>query len=363
MATYISMAVISILPAILYSVINQKRVLYDETVLKQKKKIKTFLIYYLAFCSFIPLFLVSAFRWDVGTDFKNYLSNYQNVIHGGNTRFEIGYNFFLEFLALFQAHPIWVFILTSLVFNILVFIIIYKYSPIPSLSILILLGSNIYFFSMTGIRQAIAVAICFFSIQFIFKKQPIKFIFSVIIATIFHKSALIALPLYLIVARRYTVKQYFVIVAITLVIALNLEDIVEYLFSLFAPNYLSPFNKSTKFVEMTKGNVIRFLLMLLTLFYARKLLKLSKNNIFLIHIQPLIFLTYFLIPFQITYRMVMYLEIFNIILIPTIIYAEKNNWKRIILLITMLLYYAYMFISSILNDPHNVLPYKTVFNM
>src|SRR5690625_5287972 len=116
MATYISMAVISILPAILYSVINQKRVLYDETVLKQKKKIKTFLIYYLAFCSFIPLFLVSAFRWDVGTDFKNYLSNYQNVIHGGNTRFEIGYNFFLEFLALFQYYTIWLFFFIILLF-------------------------------------------------------------------------------------------------------------------------------------------------------------------------------------------------------------------------------------------------------
>lgn len=80
-----------------------------------------------------------------------------------------------------------------------VFYVIYKRSNNTYMSIVILLGLPSFFIIYSGLRQAIAIGICFLALSFIQDKKLVKFLVAVIIAGLFHSSAfifLIAYPLY-----------------------------------------------------------------------------------------------------------------------------------------------------------------------
>ena len=66
--------------------------------------------------------------------------------------------------------------------------------------------------SLTMIRQFLALSIVFYSSRFIFEKQLCKFIVWIILATLCHYSALIALSLYIVNKINFKTKSYFFII-------------------------------------------------------------------------------------------------------------------------------------------------------
>lgn len=53
-----------------------------------------------------------------------------------------------------------------------------------------------YAFTLNGMRQAVAMSIVFYAMNYIFEHKPWKFIIGVLIATFFHQTAIVALLLY-----------------------------------------------------------------------------------------------------------------------------------------------------------------------
>lgn len=77
--------------------------------------------------------------------------------------------------------------------------IIKKKSKIPTLSYLIYMGLPVFLILFSGLRQAIAIGICFYALKYLEDKKIFKFAITVFIATMFHASArvfFIAYPLY-----------------------------------------------------------------------------------------------------------------------------------------------------------------------
>lgn len=78
-------------------------------------------------------------------------------------------------------------------------ICIYKKSVAPLQSFIIYLGLPAFLMSYSGLRQALAIGLCFYSISFIQDKKLIKFILIVFLATTLHYSSFIfflAYPVY-----------------------------------------------------------------------------------------------------------------------------------------------------------------------
>ena len=76
---------------------------------------------------------------------------------------------------------------------------IYRKSKLPLLSWIVILGLPVFLMMFSGLRQSIAIAITIFSMHWAEKKKPIFFVLNVLLAWLFHSSAiifLIAYPLY-----------------------------------------------------------------------------------------------------------------------------------------------------------------------
>ena len=73
---------------------------------------------------------------------------------------------------------------------------IYKHSKMPFLSIFLYIGFNYFTFTFSGLRQAIAISIICISYDYIREQKLFKFLVTVILAALFHKSAIFFIPAY-----------------------------------------------------------------------------------------------------------------------------------------------------------------------
>ena len=95
-------------------------------------------------------------------------------------------------------------------------VLLLRYSDNPFLSVLILVSLDYYSFTLTGLRQTMAMALIFIAYSFIIERKAIPFVLAVLLASTFHSTALAFLPAYLIV-RIPVGKMQLVAIAIGLV--------------------------------------------------------------------------------------------------------------------------------------------------
>ncbi len=146
---------------------------------------------------FLCIFIVVqiGLRWETGTDWKPYLENFDKtedfsiLLINAVTGIEIGYGFFvLSIKTIFNNYSFFLFI-HAIIFYSTIFIFAKKYSPNIFATIIIfysttlgLVGSN---------RQLLALVFCLLSLIFVFKKKLLPFFLLVIIASLFHTTAII----------------------------------------------------------------------------------------------------------------------------------------------------------------------------
>lgn len=178
----------------------------------------------------IQLSLVAGLRdVNIGIDTRNYeiifknasLMNLKDILKYP-TEVEKGY-MILQNLSfkLFPDFNVFL-ILVSFIFISSVAILIYRNSYEPCLSFIFFIGLGFYTFSMTGIRQTLAIAIILFSFEFIKKRKLIPFLLIVALASTIHTSALIFLPAYFIAYKRIT-KLYLISTVVSIPAAFLLK--------------------------------------------------------------------------------------------------------------------------------------------
>lgn len=173
----------------------------------------------------IILFLFGAFRaTSVGTDVKVYADTYlflPNIsfeeIFKSQTIVSIDpiYYSFLKVLTYINDSPQFMLIIISAIVAVSVSYFIYKNSLNPLLSFLIFICLRYYAFTLTGLRQAVALAIVLVSYKYLKEKKLMKFLFVICLAAMFHKSALIFIIAYPIANIKST-KKLNIVVLLTL---------------------------------------------------------------------------------------------------------------------------------------------------
>ena len=162
--------------------------------------------------------------------------------HGDYLTYEMGYNtntdvggdfgyFTLQKWVHTTGLPFWAFAFLITLLSAYCFIKIFSISPWPAFGLIFLLGKIFTLYAMSGIRQYMAMAICWWALyQLLVYRRDAVFFTSVLVAYTLHGSALIFLPVWLL--RR--IKFSWIWLLLILVISISLAYTYKTLFGAVA---------------------------------------------------------------------------------------------------------------------------------
>lgn len=143
--------------------------------------------------------LISGFRDMIGGyDVYVYASYYENIREFGNTHsYEYGYYFINELLHTINPSRYFLFFVVASIVGIAQFFLAKKLSPKLYAIVVFIIFCKLYFYSFVYTRQILAVVIIWYSILQLTKGEKGRFFLLVVLASFFHKSAVVFLPLIL----------------------------------------------------------------------------------------------------------------------------------------------------------------------
>ena len=139
---------------------------------------------------------------DLDGDLNNYYRLYKNMsgLGWGNlldiNSMETGYLIFNKLLSCIFPWGRTIIFAEAIICIYFTFRFIYKFSSDIFLGVLCYLTQGLFIFQLTGFRQAIAISLCFFSIEYIQKKKFISYLLIVLLACSFHSTAVVFIPFY-----------------------------------------------------------------------------------------------------------------------------------------------------------------------
>lgn len=192
--------------------------IFKSKSIRKKKILKVSLL-----ISCFWLILHDGLRWEIGTDWINYYNLFQTGTDHHIKDF--GY-LLLNDLVRYVSERYTILILVIALFT---YFVLYKFFIRRSLNPI--MSICIYYCSMIGMmgcnRQIIAMLICMISLIFVEKKQKVPFIVLVLLAFLFHKTAICFLPVYYIYELKY--KNSFAYLAIWGAFLIGLTRIINHL--------------------------------------------------------------------------------------------------------------------------------------
>ena len=165
----------------------------------EKKAKKRWIKIICCIMAIMPFFIVSAFRYDLGTDYtRRYVFDYNRTLQGIDVpNLEILFKAIMKFCIIFTEEPYLMFAITSAITVGFILGTSFKKSQDKILSVCIFLLGGFFFDSLNIMRQYMAMSLVFFGYQFLLKSKKwyLTYILTVIIATLIHSSAIIMLVL------------------------------------------------------------------------------------------------------------------------------------------------------------------------
>lgn len=141
--------------------------------------------------------------YTIGTDTHTYTKPFRFFSGLDNYFFdpqvEMGYQYLVYILLHLTSEYYILFLITSIIIIFGFFYVIKKYSVDYFLSVYIFITFSIYTFYFNTLRQAIAIVICMLGLKFLLEKKLFKYLIFVALASLFHISALIMIPIYFLV--------------------------------------------------------------------------------------------------------------------------------------------------------------------
>lgn len=163
---------------------------------KKKKNFKRGMVV----AAILPMFLLFVLRYKyIGSDTIGYVKFFQREIRSCSwidifdqkNRFEIGFQIYVKIISLFTSNYTIFFLINAIIIFGTLLRFSFKYTQNPFVFFFLFITLGTYSFFETGLRQALAMVICVWAIDFLQNRKAIRFFLLVILAYYFHKSALI----------------------------------------------------------------------------------------------------------------------------------------------------------------------------
>ncbi|MBF2708208.1 EpsG family protein [Flavobacterium soyangense] len=324
---------------------------------------------------YFTLLLFSCLRYDVGWDYDMYVweigKGYDLLIEG---RFEPLSKVIFIIASELNFYPI-AFIFFAWLTLRLVSLSIDKYSVNPTISWLVFYSFPLFFFaSLSTIRQSLATALILYSYQFAVERKIVKFLLIIMVAFLFHTSAisgLIILPLlYLNVSK----KGNYILFISSFFLSIIIKKIIlsSFINELSVISRLQEFYIDADTASPTKLQYLYYIIAVVNLIYYDKLVALNSLNKQIISITTfgIFFFNVFSFEPISASRISAFFLLFWIYLIPYYSKIFSIRYGKIIqhiiftLLLSLSFYYLSMYVSSYQNNIQekvSFLPYKFWF--
>ena len=328
----------------------------------------------------IIFWFVYGFRYAVGSDYFSYISIYNSIKSYDD--------FFLCIKNIeIVKEPIYVllnYILTRFFDDgFIIYLIIGIFNTFLIISglyyfrnnISVTTGFAIYYLSLfpyttNAVRSCICCCIMFYALRYIYENKFWKYCFFIFLATLLHKTALLGLFFILLKAFKSETSNklrniiYYIIILLTPITVKFALDSVKYI-----PILDFYYNKYYyRFQSEASGSGLGVLwlmpIILLVLFNRKKLIHNNIHNEVLINILllkiPLTFSGYYMLW---AYRLRLFAEISELLVVPMVIKLQSNKFNKITITIFVLVYYMTYFVYKFfIHGINDMFPYQTILN-
>lgn len=312
---------------------------------------------FLTLAAFLLMIIVSLRNLSFGTDtlvyvekFRKYnLIEFSQIIDYLNKIDEKDKTFYLlvRILNLFSLEESLIVVLFSILFLTSTFWMIYKYSNNSLISIILFICLGYLFFSLTGLRQTFALTFIIFSYKYLRERKMYKFIILVLLASLFHSTALVFLIAYPLVYLKLGIKHLVVLISASLINILFNSQIYSLLKNFIFNEQYEYYLNNEESLNYS-GFLIQLSIFLFCLIFKKVILTKSPENITFYNLIfiGLIF-QLFATNIAVVFRISLYFSIFSIILFSNVISSFKDVYIRILVnLIVIVILIMYLFISG-----------------
>ncbi|MCR2822037.1 EpsG family protein [Lederbergia panacisoli] len=263
---------------------------------------------------------------------------------------DIGFGILQMLLKKISDDPQIMIFTTAVITNALIIAVFLKYSRMIELSVYVYITGGLFLVSMNGIRQVLAAAIIFTATKYLIDGNWIKYFFIVILASTFHQSAFILIPIYFFVRYKAWSKATLVLLGFSLLIVVGYQQFSQLLFAAIED---SQYGHYSNFDE-GGANILRVVVDAIPLLIAylgrEKLRKIFPSSDYIVNM-ALVGFMFMIISTQnwIFARFGIYFTLYQLILISWIVKLFSEKDQRFIYYALLICYFLYYFYESVLS--------------
>lgn len=329
----ISYLIVILIPIILY---------VTEDIIPTKNKIfRKLAIGYIIF--------ITSIRYNFGYDYQVYL----NAFNTNQLPFEIGYSFLNKIIRKMELSFNWVLLIISMINYILLYLVIEReVVRFKWLSMFCFLTYfDLFFYSLSAIRQSVAISIFLYSIKYIRENKLKKYILSILLASFFHKTAIILIffkYIYIYLKKKSILKLNLIVMVSGLIYFLLIKSVLNIIKPFLSRRYIYYFFLDDSYKN--KFSIFIFIIIvLITVIFINFIKFDEKENKSISWIAIYVYLILKIFQsikyYSILPRIQFYFYPFYILLIPVFIQKIKKNKKKMILIILIfqMLFFIYKY--------------------
>ena len=316
----------------------------------------------------LSLILVSGFRYKVGTDYYTYAEDF--VVFGEKMNWSLssfGFNTLVYELHKITANPQIFFFVTSIIINICMVCFIKKYSVSFVLSMYFYITTFIYYGTMNGVRQYLASIFLIAGLKYIFDGKFKKYLICVLIASLFHSSALIMLIIYFLARRKVYSYSNLAFGGVIAAAFIFYQPFVNFLFGLLQSSEYGYYKN--EMVNTSNGvNVLRILVwmvpVIFILLYRERAEKVYGEKVNIIINLCIYGMLFMILAYRHVFyaRICMYFDVYYLLLLPMICKLFDKKTNAYITTIISVCYLAYS-VALLLQGECWIYPYKYNFKI
>ena len=299
------------------------------------------------------LAVISGLRSNIGDTF-----NYRNIFVDNDFTWEyvlsekdIGFGIFQMILKNYISQDPQIMIFSAaLITNLLIILVLYKYSRLIEISTYVYITGGLFLVSMNGIRQLLAAAIAFTALKFLIEGNFIRYAFIVVFASFFHQSALILLPIYFLVRFKAWSKATIALIILSVIIVVGYEQFSNLLFSALEDTQYKDYDNFNE----GGANIIRVAVGAAPLFIAylgrEKLKAIFPESDYIVNLSVLGFVFMVISTEQwIFARIAIYFQLYQLILISWIVKLFREKDQKFIYLGIIVCYFIYYYYENVIS--------------
>lgn len=349
--------------------------LFSFSVVNQSRNTKH-LVKLLAGAAFVYFILFGGLRFEVGADWHAYENIFLDVSYWKylfNQREEPLFMVLTFFIKnIFNDYSFFIFIFFLISFY-LKFYFIKAFSPDFFLSLGIYFFTVFLIYDVNGLRQGFAIGLALCSINHIINRNFYKFIFLILIASLFHLSSIVFIPFYFLAQikiKTYNLFFWFLLIfllSIPLRLLLKESSLFQSLIVLDAFKHYSVYTTGDDYkLEIPILSIAVFQRVFIFLFFLirynkidieEKVKRVFRNGYFLAVI------SYLILSFSSEFadRISVYFKALEIIIIPLVVYSYSQKNKRLFYSFFFFVFSSYGVYRLLSNPDSYLLPYKNLF--